>query len=130
MPRITAAGSPVGSRPVYAIARSGYSKQQFLTGMFKAADFPKPVLGTDGTHTGYVTVLTYQRLAEVCAQYLRKGSAVLVEGRLQMREWTTPQGAKRQRLELRGESVHFLEKVSAPAAPESARSADDESRLF
>ena len=95
--------------------------------------FHRRYRGRDGAlaeHTGYVTVLTYQRLAEVCAQYLRKGSAVLVEGRLQMREWTTPQGAKRQRLELRGESVHFLEKVSAPAAPESARSADDESRLF
>ena len=40
--------------------------------------------------------MTYQRLAEVCAQYLHTGSAVLVEGRLQMREWTTAKGAKRQ----------------------------------
>ena len=95
--------------------------------------FHRRYRGRDGAlaeHTGYVTVLTYQRLAEVCAQYLRKGSAVLVEGRLQMREWTTPQGAKRQRLELRGESVHFLEKSSVPAAPEARAGADDEDRLF
>ena len=65
--------------------------------------------------TGYMTVLTYQRLAEVCSQYLHKGSAVLVEGRLQMREWSAPQGAKRQRLELRAEAVHFLER--GPARP-------------
>lgn len=78
--------------------------------------------------TGYVTVLTYQRLAEVCGQYLKRGSAVLVEGRLQMREWTTPQGARRQRLEIRGEQVHFMEK--AMSAPEGASHAEEEGRLF
>lgn len=67
-------------------------------------------------HTGYVTVTSYQRLAEVCAQFLRTGSPVLVEGRLQMREWTTARGEKRQSLEVRAESVHFLEKVTAASA--------------
>jgi len=66
-------------------------------------------------HTGYVTVMTYQRLAEVCAQFLKKGSAVLVEGRLQMREWVGAGGAKQKRLELRAEAVHFLEKAKAAA---------------
>jgi len=66
--------------------------------------------GSASEQTGYVTVLTYQRLAEACSQYLKKGSAVLVEGRLQMREWVTPQGGKRQRLEVRAEAVHFLER--------------------
>jgi len=68
--------------------------------------------GAASEQTGYVTVLTYQRLAEVCSQYLKRGSAVLVEGRLQMREWVTPQGGKRQRLEVRAEAVHFLERGS------------------
>ena len=57
--------------------------------------FHRRYRGRDGGYaeqTGYTTVMTYQRLAEVCGQYLRKGSAVLVEGRLQMREWTTPRG--------------------------------------
>ena len=52
--------------------------------------------GTPAEQTGFVTVLTYQRLAEVCGQYLKKGSPVLVEGRLQMREWTTMRGEKEQ----------------------------------
>ena len=97
-----------------------------------ALAFHRHYRGRDGKlaeHTGYVTVLTYQRLAEVCAQYLTKGSAVLVEGRLQMREWTTPQGAKRQRLELRGESVHFLEKSTVHPAPDVPGTTDD-NRLF
>ena len=67
-------------------------------------------------HTGFVTVMSYQRLAEVCALYLKTGSPVLVEGRLQMREWKTARGENRQSLEVRAESVHFLEKASAEAA--------------
>jgi len=98
--------------------------------------FHRRYRGRDGRfaeHTGYVTVMTYQRLAEVCGQYLKRGSAVLVEGRLQMREWTTPQGSKRQRLEIRGESVHFLEKVMSGAEPPDAAALEqpeDEGRLL
>jgi len=67
--------------------------------------------------TGFAPVTAYRRLAEVCGRYLRKGSAVLVEGRLQMREWTSSQGRKGQRLELRADQVHFMEKApdSTPA---------------
>ena len=74
--------------------------------------------GRPAEQTGFVTVMTYQRLAEVCGQYLKKGSAVLVEGRLQMREWETPEGGKGSRLELRGEMVHFLERRPDGMPPE------------
>jgi single-strand DNA-binding protein len=80
--------------------------------------FHRRYRGRDGRaaeQTGFVMVMTYQRLAEVCGMYLKRGSAVLVEGRLQMREWTTSHGEKRDRLELRGESVHFLEKPPVKA---------------
>ena len=81
--------------------------------------------GQMAEHTGFVTVMCYQRLAEVCAQYLRTGSPVVVEGRLQMREWATTRGEKRQSLELRAESVHFLEKAPAGAeAPEPGATED------
>lgn len=78
-------------------------------------------------HTGFVAVVCYQRLAEVCATYLRSGAPVLVEGRMQMREWATARGEKRQSLEVRAESVHFLEKapggdVPAASAPEDPTS--------
>jgi single-strand DNA-binding protein len=87
--------------------------------------FHRRYRGRDGRpqeQTGFVTVMTYQRLAEVCGQYLNKGSAVLVEGRLQQREWTTPQGAQGSRLELRGEMVHFLERRPGQAQPGAAES--------
>ena len=88
--------------------------------------------GSPGEQTGYVTVMTYQRLAEVCGQYLKKGSAVLVEGRLQTREWPAAAGDKRQRLELRADAVHFLERVSAKpaAAGEESTTNEAEGELF
>jgi single-strand DNA-binding protein len=86
--------------------------------------FHRRFRGRDGKmaeQTGYANVVTTQRLAEVCGQYLRKGSAVLVEGWLQMREWATPQGESQKRLEIRGESVHFLERTTpAEGAPVEA----------
>ena len=73
--------------------------------------------GRSAEHTGFVNIVTYQRLAEVCGQYLTKGSAVLVEGRLQMREWQTPRGDNAARMEVRGEMVHFLERRPEGAPP-------------
>lgn len=64
--------------------------------------------------TGFITVGTFQRLAEVCGEYLKKGSPVLVEGRLQQREWQTPQGDTRSRLEIQADNVHFLERRPEP----------------
>ena len=89
--------------------------------------------GAAAEQTGYVTVMAYLRLAEVVSQYLRKGSAVLIEGRLQMREWVTPRGVKRQRLEVRADQVHFLErKMNESGAGETAAPAHvkQEDELF
>ena len=96
--------------------------------------FHRRYRGRDGRpaeQSGFVTVLTYRRLAEVCAQYLKKGSAVLVEGRLQWREWQA-RGERRQRLEIRGESVHFLEKAPGGAPPSggAALAEPEEGNLF
>ena len=57
----------------------------------------------------YLDVEVWDRQAETCSQYLRKGSSVLVEGRIQMDEWTDNKtGEKRSRLKVRGERVQFL----------------------
>jgi single-strand DNA-binding protein len=85
--------------------------------------------GTAGEQTGFVAVITYQRLAEVCGEYLHKGSAVLVEGRLQMRTWQGEKGEQRSRLEIRADSVHFLDrKPGQAAAAEAAEAASEEAR--
>jgi single-strand DNA-binding protein len=77
--------------------------------------------GQVGESSGFVTINTYQRLAEVCGESLKKGSPVLVEGRLQMREWKSTQGESRNRLEVQADMVHFLERrPDAGQEPEQA----------
>lgn len=58
--------------------------------------------------TCFVDVVVWGRLAETCSQFLRKGSPVLVEGKLQLDQWTTQEGEKRSKLRVRADRVQFL----------------------
>jgi single-strand DNA-binding protein len=58
--------------------------------------------------TEWFRVVTWNRLAELCAQYLVKGRLVYVEGRLQTRSWDDQQGQKRYMTELVAQEVKFL----------------------
>ena len=71
----------------------------------------------------FVDVDAWDKLAELCGQYLAKGSPVLVEGRLQMDSWEKD-GVKHQKLKVRATVIKFLtakaERPAAPAAPAPA----------
>jgi single-strand DNA-binding protein len=54
-----------------------------------------------------------RNLAELCAQFLRKGSLVYVEGRLQTRSWEGQDGQKRTTTEINANDVQFLESRGA-----------------
>lgn len=58
----------------------------------------------------FITVVAWGKQAETCTQFLSKGRPVFVEGRLQMRSWETPDGQKRNVLEVRASRVQFLGK--------------------
>jgi len=58
--------------------------------------------------TTYVDVVAWGRQAEVCQQYLHKGSPVLIEGRLQLDQWESKEGEKRSKLRVRADRVQFL----------------------
>ncbi|MEN9558031.1 MAG: hypothetical protein RL141_400 [Candidatus Parcubacteria bacterium] len=70
--------------------------------------------------TEFHSVVAWQRLAEICGQYLAKGRRVYVEGRLQTREWETPDGQKRQRTEIVAENLIMLDRAGQPNAPASS----------
>ena len=55
----------------------------------------------------FVEVDAWEKLAELCGQYLRKGRSVLVEGRLQMDSWERD-GQKHQKLKIRAMTVKFM----------------------
>lgn len=52
-------------------------------------------------------VVVFGRQAEVVSQYLKKGSSVLIEGRIQTRSWDDKDGQKKYRTEIVAERVQF-----------------------
>ena len=72
----------------------------------------------------FVTVTCWAKQGERCAEYLKKGSPALIEGRLQSRSWTTPDGQKRNVLEVVADRVQFLR--SGRGAEGAGREAPEE----
>jgi len=68
----------------------------------------KDKAGEQKSDVCFVTVVVWDKQAEVCNQYLQKGRPILVEGRLQSRSWEDNEGKKRNVLEVRAERIQFL----------------------
>lgn len=58
--------------------------------------------------TCYVDVVVWHQQAELCQQYLSKGSPLLVEGRLQYDEWKNPQGETRNKLRVQADRIQLI----------------------
>lgn len=56
----------------------------------------------------FVDVTVWRRQAETCADYLSKGSPVMIEGRLQLDQWENSEGQKRSKLKVLADRVQFL----------------------
>lgn len=64
--------------------------------------------GEKKEQTEWHRVVFFGRLAEIAAQYLRKGSPVYVEGRLQTRKWQDKDGQDRYTTEIRADEMKML----------------------
>ncbi len=58
--------------------------------------------------TEWHSVAFFGKTAEVCGQYLKKGSSVYVEGSLRTRKWQDKTGADRYTTEIRGDRMQML----------------------
>jgi len=67
--------------------------------------------------------VVWGKQAESCGEYLDKGSPILVEGRLQTREWESKDGGKRTVIEVVAERVQFMGRARA-AAPATVPAAE------
>ena len=56
----------------------------------------------------YHNVVVWDRLAQVCGQYLGKGQQVAIEGRLQTRQWDDDRGSRHWKTEVVATSVEML----------------------
>jgi single-strand DNA-binding protein len=66
----------------------------------------------------FVNIVVWGKQAESCSTYLKKGSAVFVEGRLQNRNWETPEGEKKSLLEVVADRVQFLDRKKKEGSEE------------
>ena len=67
--------------------------------------------GQDGEmkeETCFVEVDAFGKQAETICQYMNKGRAILVEGRLRYRQWTTEDGQRRSKLSVVAERFQFV----------------------
>jgi single-strand DNA-binding protein len=77
-----------------------------------AVDRPGKDAGAD-----FVSVSTWNRQAEVCDEYLSKGSQVAVEGRLRSRSWEDEDGKRRTAVEVVANRIDFLNTRTREESP-------------
>ena len=75
---------------------------------FKSADGEKA--------TDFIDIVAWRSTAEFVSKYFTKGRMAVVDGRLQLRDWTDRDGNKRRSAEVLADSVHFGD--SRPAQQE------------
>ena len=64
--------------------------------------------GEKQERTEWHNIVAWTKLAEICGQYLNKGSRVYIEGRIQTRSWEDKEGNKRYTTEIRADSMVML----------------------
>ena len=64
--------------------------------------------GEKKEEVSFIRIVVWGRRAEVCGEYLSKGSPVFIEGRLQSRSWEGQDGQKRSTTEVVADNVQFL----------------------
>ena len=64
--------------------------------------------GEQQERTEWHRVSTFAKLAEICGEYLKKGSQVYVEGRLQTRKWQDKEGKDRYTTEIVADKMQML----------------------
>lgn len=85
--------------------------------------------------------VVWARLAEIAAEYLRKGALVYIEGRIDHRKWTDKEGQERYTTEIRVEQLRMLSgrkdgpsgtatTTSAPPAARDPQGPDDDDIPF
>lgn len=87
--------------------------------------------GEKKEEVSFIRIVVWGRRAEVCNEYLKKGSPVFIEGRLQSRSWDAPDGTKRSTVEVVAMNVQFLgrgggKSEASPPPP----SMDEDSAIF
>ncbi len=83
--------------------------------------------GNQQERTEWHRVVLWTRLAEVAGEYLKKGSKVYIEGRLQTRSWEDKEGVKKYTTEVIGDNMTMLDAKGEGGGTASSASPPSES---
>lgn len=78
----------------------------------------------------YVGIVAWNRLADSCRDRLKKGSAVLIDGELQSRNWKTDDGHNRSIVEIKARRIQFLNKRGRLPEVLAEQGAEEEPSTF
>jgi|TARA_B110001454_G_C12713472_1_gene431635 single-strand DNA-binding protein len=88
----------------------------------------------------FIDVETWDKLADVCTEYLAKGKKIIVEGRLKTNGWTNKEGEKRSKIFCVADDIRFLgtkseesDQEKSPtraSSQEGAKSANEEEKTL
>jgi single-strand DNA-binding protein len=67
--------------------------------------------------TDYIDIVAWDKLAETCNTYLKKGMSCLVEGRLSIRSYETKEGEKRKATEVVCNTMQMLDRAGGGGRP-------------
>jgi len=62
----------------------------------------------------FINIVAWQKLAEICSQYLTKGKLIMVDGRLQTRTYEANDGTKRKVFDVVADNMQMLDKSGNP----------------
>ena len=105
----------LGQDPEMRFAPSGSPVTSFSVATNMVYNTPD---GERKEETEWFNIVTWNRLAETCNQFLTKGQKVYIEGRLRSRTWEGQDGQKRTRVEIIASRVIFLDRKASSSMSE------------
>src|SRR5260370_10533592 len=117
-------GSSMAVNKVILVGRLGRDPETRYTGSGQAvANFSvatdesyKDKNGERQKRTEWHRITAWGKLAEICQQYLKKGTMVYIEGRIQSREWQDKEGQKRTSFDIVANTMKMLSSRAEGAA--------------
>jgi single-strand DNA-binding protein len=108
----------LGGDPVIRETKTGKKVTQFSLATSSYASDPEK------RKTTWHRVVVWGKDAELCEQWLSKGSAVLIEGRIEKDRYTSSSGELKESTEVTASKVHFL-----PGVKKAEKEAEEEAQI-
>jgi single-strand DNA-binding protein len=92
-------------------------ESRFTTNGTQVANFTLCVDSGYGENkkTEFARIVVWSKLAEICANYLKKGSLCMIQGEMQTRQWEDQQGQKKYTTEIVAKEMKMLDRKSESA---------------